>query len=60
HKAKLREQDKARKAKEKQKSQQSDEVNTDAEASGSQASVSKLPWILLAVSWIGFAAYFAL
>ncbi|WP_396586970.1 DUF2956 domain-containing protein [Bermanella sp. R86510] len=57
-KAKAREQDKALKKAAKAKQQEtSEEVETDVNASNKP---SILPWVLLGLSWLGFAAYFFL
>lgn len=57
HKAKLREQDKNKKKLNKAK----ESVNEDTlvEQDDNKKS-SKLPWILLGVSWLGFVSYFVI
>lgn len=55
HSKKLREIDKQRKQKSKLRENQSIEV---VESPSAKSSVPVLPWILLALSWIGFTLYF--
>jgi len=58
HKAKMREQDKLRKKRDKASTIQADDTEVDhAPKNNAQ---SKLPWLLLLVSWLGFAAYITL
>jgi len=54
---KLRELDKQRKQKIKQREQDSDEIIEEAPKSNSMQSI---PWILLALSWLGFGVYIVL
>jgi len=56
-KAKAREQDKTLKKAAKAKQETSEEADTGAESSSSS---NVLPWVLLGLSWAGFAAYFFL
>ncbi|WP_286262092.1 DUF2956 domain-containing protein [Thalassotalea atypica] len=54
---KLREKDKQRKQKIKQQAQQTEGDSQQAEKA---QSVSKMPWLLLTISWLGFIAYVTL
>lgn len=54
-KSKAREKDKARKQELKAKARTNDEVNNEVTDSHPQS--ARLPWILLLVSWLGFAAF---
>lgn len=58
HKAKQREQDKARKKGRQVKKEQSLSL-AETELSSTTESSSKLPWFLLVLSWLGFIAYLA-
>ncbi len=55
HKAKMREQDKLRKKRNKASVTQNEKSVPEAPL---QNQVSKLPWILLAISWLIFLGYF--
>ena len=60
HKSKLREQDKLRKQKLKQQdkaSTQSDDNSIRLTENGHKSGVNSLPWVLLALSWLGFIGY---
>jgi len=54
HKAKMRDQDKLRKKKDKQQTAQSVDATLEQPVSKSSA---PLPWLLLIVSWLSFIAY---
>lgn len=56
HKAKQREQDKQRKAKVRQQAR-STEIVEETEVEISAQGGTTLPWILLALSWLGFSGY---
>lgn len=58
HKAKLREQDKQRKAQARQQSRAEAQENP-TEVEPTKQPNAQLPWTLLALSWLGFAAYTA-
>lgn len=58
HKAKQREQDKARK-KSRQTQKEQPMIQEDVELVSTAERSSKLPWLLLVFSWLGFIAYFA-
>jgi len=55
HKAKMREQDKLRKKRNKTNTVLNEEPTLEAPQ---ENQVSKLPWILLAISWLCFLGYF--
>jgi len=57
HSKKLREQDKQRKQKIRQREKETTET---VEEAPNNNRLNSLPWILLALSWIGFVAYIAL
>ncbi len=58
HKAKQREQDKVRK-KSRQTQKEQSMIQEDVELVLTDERSSKLPWLLLVLSWLGFIAYFA-
>lgn len=58
HSKKLREQDKQRKKQIKQREKTAaEEEQATAEPSSTPAAFQPLPWILLALSWLGFIGY---
>lgn len=58
HSKKLREIDKQRKQKSKLKQREVNDVVTPESVSHSDANLSSfLPWVLLVLSWVGFAVY---
>ncbi len=59
HKQKARQADKAKKRNVKAKQAQVEAPEMEASVESTN-STSKLPWILLVVSWVGFAAYLAM
>lgn len=59
-KQKAREADKLKKRSQKQKHSVTDSVISDIAETEAPSNSSKLPWILLVISWIGFIAYAAL